>query len=225
MNPRHQNESSLIRRLSLWLPRCGIVSAAVALAMSAVSASAQPLGAFSWQLQPYCNVVTVNVVQTGPAIYTMDGWDDQCGGTTRAPLVGTATLNPDGSVGFGLNITTTPGGVPVTVDATISIVGLSGSWRDSAGHNGHVRLRGRDGWQPAAPGGPDRQRRHHGSGGGDGPDRGRCVGRRLARHRLGLPAAADVHERAGGQGERERRLRSARRTTPRAPAAGSPASP
>ena len=28
-------------------------------------------------MQPFCNVVTVNVIQQG-AVYTMDGYDDQC---------------------------------------------------------------------------------------------------------------------------------------------------
>ena len=47
-------------------------------------AQAQPLGTFTWQLQPFCNVVTVNLTQQG-AVYTMDGFDDQCRrGPTRA---------------------------------------------------------------------------------------------------------------------------------------------
>lgn len=50
-------------------------------------AGAQPLGTFTWQLQPYCNRVTVNVRQDG-AVYTLDGFDDQCGGGQRAPLNG-----------------------------------------------------------------------------------------------------------------------------------------
>ena len=64
---------------------------------------AQPLGSFTWQLQPFCNRVTVNVRQDG-AVYTLDGTDDQCGAAQRAPLVGLATPNPDGTIGFGLNI-------------------------------------------------------------------------------------------------------------------------
>ena len=53
----------------------------------AAAAEAQPLGTFSWQLQPFCNVVTVNITQLG-AFYTMDGFDDQCGAPQRAALVG-----------------------------------------------------------------------------------------------------------------------------------------
>jgi hypothetical protein len=40
---------------------------------------AQPIGTFRWQMQPYCNVVALNVTQIG-GVYTLDGFDDQCGG-------------------------------------------------------------------------------------------------------------------------------------------------
>ena len=38
------------------------------------SAAAQPLGPFRWQLQPYCNVITLSVTGVGPN-YTLDGTD------------------------------------------------------------------------------------------------------------------------------------------------------
>ena len=70
-----------------------ILGAAVitaAMATGAARASAEPIGTFSWQLQPYCNRVTVSVVRDG-TLYTLDGWDDQCGAGQRAPVVGVAT--------------------------------------------------------------------------------------------------------------------------------------
>ncbi len=100
----------------------------------ATPATAQPLGSFTWQLQPFCNRVTVNVRQDG-AVYTLDGFDDQCGAGQRAPLVGLATPNPDGTIGFGLNIVAS-GGKAVNVDARITLAGLGGSWTDSAGNAG-----------------------------------------------------------------------------------------
>ncbi len=106
---------------------------------AAVAAEAQPLGTFRWQLQPFCNVVTVNVTQQG-AVYTMDGFDDQCGATRRAPIVGLGTPNPDGSIGLGWNIVTTPGGRGVQVDARITLPSASGSWSDSAGNAGTLAL-------------------------------------------------------------------------------------
>lgn len=98
-------------------------------------ATAQPLGSFTWQLQPFCNRVTVSVRQDG-AVYTLDGTDDQCGTQQKAPLVGLAAPNLDGSIGFGLNIVA-PSGQAATVQARITnIATLSGTWRDSAGNSG-----------------------------------------------------------------------------------------
>jgi hypothetical protein len=99
-------------------------------------AAAQAIGTFSWQLAPFCNVVTVNVTQNG-AIYTLDGFDNQCGGANpRAPVVGSLTFNPNGSLGIGLAIVTAPSGVPVHVAATMFLSTLGGTWRDSAGNDG-----------------------------------------------------------------------------------------
>jgi hypothetical protein len=80
-------------------------------------------------------VVTVNVTQNG-AIYTLDGYDTQCGAATRAAVVGLAFANPDGTIGLGLSIVAAPGGNPTHVDATIAIATLNGTWRDSAASTG-----------------------------------------------------------------------------------------
>jgi len=98
------------------------------------SAVAQPLGSFRWQVQPYCNVLTLNVVQQA-GIYTLDGTDDLCGGTQKASVVGIASLNPSGTVGFGMTLVL-PGGTPVHIEATINMTSLNGTWRDSAGNSG-----------------------------------------------------------------------------------------
>ncbi len=107
----------------------------IVLATAALPAAAQPLGQFRWQQQPYCNVVTLSVAQDGTAFH-LDGSDDQCGAPTRATAVGLAVPNPDGTIGFGLTLVTTPGGTPVHLDATISLPALNGTWRDSTGHTG-----------------------------------------------------------------------------------------
>ena len=114
-------------------------------------ASAQPLGSFTWQLQPFCNRVTVNVRQDG-AVYTLDGFDDQCGAGQRAPLVGLATPNPDGTIGFGLNIVAA-GGKAVNVDARITLAGLGGTWTDSAGNAGTFAFGAATGGSPRPPAG------------------------------------------------------------------------
>ncbi len=115
------------------------LAACVACLFGGARAGAQPLGTFTWQLQPFCNVVAVNVTQQG-AVYTMDGYDDQCGAARRAPIVGLGTPNPDGTIGLGWNIVTTPGGRGVQVDARITLPSASGSWSDSAGNAGTLAL-------------------------------------------------------------------------------------
>jgi hypothetical protein len=106
----------------------GIVLVA-ALVAPATSVSAQSLGTYSWQLAPYCNVVTVDVTQLG-STYTLDGYDTQSGGAnSRAPLTGMAVINPNGTIEIGLTIVTSPGGTPVHVDTTIDLATLGGPWR------------------------------------------------------------------------------------------------
>lgn len=123
---------------------------AAAMVVVAVPAWAQPLGQFSWQLQPYCNVVSASIVQNG-GVYTLDGFDDQCGAAQRAPLTGLATPNPDGTIGFGLTIVSTPGGVPVHVAARITLAALSGSWNDSTGASGTFAFGARTGGSARPP--------------------------------------------------------------------------
>jgi hypothetical protein len=100
-----------------------------------LAAGAQPLGVFRWQLQPYCNLVTLAVTQNG-GVYRVEGTDDQCGTAQAASVIGTAFQNPDGSVGMGLNIVAAPSGAPVHVEASITVSTLSGTWHDSAGRSG-----------------------------------------------------------------------------------------
>ena len=116
--------------LTLMVLSAGLCSRAVA----------QPLGTFRWQLQPFCNVVTVAITQNGP-IYRLEGTDDQCGnGADAASVTGTAFPNADGTIGFGLNIVTAPGGRPVHEDAEINLGTLGGTWRDSTGGAGTFAL-------------------------------------------------------------------------------------
>jgi hypothetical protein len=116
-------------------PTLPIGLATLAALSVAAAAGAQPLGTFRWQLQPYCNVVTVVVTQVG-GVYRVEGTDDQCGASSRASVIGTAFQNPNGSIGLGLNIVAAPGGTAAPVDATIGLATLSGTWRDGAGLSG-----------------------------------------------------------------------------------------
>ncbi len=80
------------------MPRL-LISLAVLFVVTSMPAAAQPLGMFTWQLQPYCNVLTLAVVQNGTTMFTLDGIDDQCG-AGPASAVGTAFLKPDGMVAW-----------------------------------------------------------------------------------------------------------------------------
>ncbi len=96
---------------------------------------AQPLGTFRWQMQPYCNVLTIHVTQVG-GVYTLDGFDDQCAATTVAPLTGTAVLNPNGTIELGINIVASPVAAASHVAVPLNAATLGGPWQDSAGHAG-----------------------------------------------------------------------------------------
>jgi hypothetical protein len=116
--------------------RIGLVSLLLVVALVPV-AIAQPVATFRWQLQPYCNILTLHVTQQDD-VFILEGFDDQCGGTNRRTgVVGSAFLNPtDGSIGIGLTTVLTPGSAPVHVDARIHVVSFSGPWSDSAGNSG-----------------------------------------------------------------------------------------
>jgi hypothetical protein len=122
------------------------VLAAVFLAASSVLANAQPLGVFRWQMQPFCNVLSLTVVQTG-ASYTLAGTDDLCGAAQAAPATGTAALNPDGTIALGL-VLVTPGGPAAHVHANVTLPSVSGTWRDADGNTGPFLFNGPGGGGP-----------------------------------------------------------------------------
>lgn len=108
--------------------------------LAASGASAQVFGTFSWQMQPYCNIVTLTITQI-PGGYTIDGNDNQCGvGGKLAGAAGMALLNPDGTVGLEFTIVTAPSGKAVHVSASINPANGSGPWTDSVGNTGNFAL-------------------------------------------------------------------------------------
>jgi hypothetical protein len=112
-----------------------------AAALTAFAAIVTPMGAgdslgtFRWQLQPFCNIVTLSVRLEG-GIYTLDGFDDQCGIGDRASVVGTAFPHPDGSLGFGWLSVIAPDAAPLAVHARLDLATVNGLWSDSAGNSG-----------------------------------------------------------------------------------------
>ena len=119
-----------------WMaPRLALTLALFALPALPASAQPLPMGVFTWQLAPYCNVLSLTTSQDG-AVYTFDGTDNQCGASTLGTVQGLAVINPNGTVGIGLTIVSTPGGLPVHVQATIDQGTLGGPWTDDHGNSG-----------------------------------------------------------------------------------------
>ena len=105
---------------------------ALSLAAAALPASAQTIGTFTWQTQPYCNVLTLTVIQQG-AGYQLVGADNQCG-AAPAPVSGTALLSGSG-VAFGVSVALGSGRT-AHLSATINLGSLSGTWIDTDGNTG-----------------------------------------------------------------------------------------
>lgn len=107
---------------------------AAGLAVATPTAAQAPLGTFTWQTQPYCNVVVVTATAVGSS-FRLEGFDDQCGAPQRAPLSGMATPNPDGTVSFAFVVIT--GDASGThISGLLSASTLNGSWIDGGGLTG-----------------------------------------------------------------------------------------
>lgn len=108
-------------------PVSSLVVAVLVLLLTATDVRGQNLGTFTWQLSPFCNVMTLTAIQDGPTVI-LSGSDDQCG-VASAPTIGSATLNPDGTAALGLT-TIRPDGVMQTTRANVSPLDGSGPWVD-----------------------------------------------------------------------------------------------
>lgn len=115
------------------------VACAVVLSLPA-PARAQVFGTFTWQMQPFCNRVTITLSNT-PAGFTLDGADDQCG-ISRGSVFGVAVFTPTGTVALNFTIVSAPGGEGAHVSGMVDPGTGSGSWTDSAGHTGTFVLGG-----------------------------------------------------------------------------------
>lgn len=99
------------------------------------AASSQSLGTFRWQLQPFCNVLTLSVTQNA-GIYRLEGVDELCGGTSRAAVVGIAYPKPDGTIGFGITVVLEPGAATLHITSSINLSTFNGTWQDDGGNAG-----------------------------------------------------------------------------------------
>lgn len=108
----------------------GVLVLAASALVPSVS-SAQSLGTFRWQLQPYGSVLTLNVTQQQNGVYTLDGFEGQCGGNASLPASGTAVVQPNGDVMLGVT-TITIQGRGLHTRATINTSNYNGFWSDNA---------------------------------------------------------------------------------------------
>ena len=102
--------------------------------LSASSASAQVLGTFRWQFAPYCNTITLTIQQVAGQ-FVANGFDDLCGAARTAPAIGSAHLNPDGTVGLGITVIRGDG-FAVQHSAIFTPTSPSGTWTDNYGNSG-----------------------------------------------------------------------------------------
>lgn len=104
---------------------------------SAAPSAAQVLGTFRWNTAPYCNVIVVTVTASPGGVFTLDGYDEQCGGNPRQPVRGMAVPQANGTVTLGLTVVTAPGGPDaVALRGSIGLGDFNGGWADNAGNSG-----------------------------------------------------------------------------------------
>ena len=104
----------------------------VATVVCATPVSAQSLGTFSWQVQPYGSVLQISVTQQG-GIYLLDGIELQCGGNASLPVNGVAVPQSNGSVILGMT-TINENGRGIHTRATINTSDFNGFYSDNAGN-------------------------------------------------------------------------------------------
>ncbi|MFN2446514.1 MAG: hypothetical protein ABR606_13140 [Vicinamibacterales bacterium] len=124
--------------------RTTLIAVLPALMVLSAPVHAQVIGSFSWQMQPFCNVVTLRVIQQG-GLYQLIGTDNLCGGAA-APVTGTAAP-AGGAVALGFTVALVSGSA-VQVSATINPITFSGSWFDSDGNTGTFLFGGNTGGSP-----------------------------------------------------------------------------
>lgn len=127
--------------------------AALLILFDTAGAAAQVFGTLSWQMQPFCNTVTLTL-SVLPSGFTLHGFDDRCGAGMRAGAVGAATFNPDGTVGLHFTLAASPAASAVQVTTVVNPATGQGTWADSEGNGGAFVLSGATGGLPPRPSPP-----------------------------------------------------------------------
>lgn len=128
---------------------------AALLAIAPWTATAQTITA-AWQMQPYCNRVTLTLTPSPAGGFALQGTDDQCGAANPGSAVGHASFNAGGNVTLNFTIVTAPAAKPLHVSAIVSPSDGNGTWTDSVATTGSFVFFG------AVPGLPPRPTRASG---------------------------------------------------------------
>lgn len=106
----------------------------VATLIVATPARAQTIGTFQWRVAPFCSVINVTVTQVG-SVFTLAGFEEQCGGNPQLPVYGVAVVQPSGQISLGFT-TVFDFGNGLHTNATVASDTISGTWRDNANQVG-----------------------------------------------------------------------------------------
>jgi hypothetical protein len=114
-----------------------IVFALLLTTVCTLTAEAQVLGTFRWQVQPYGSVLNLTITQIG-SLYRLEGFEAQCGGNASLPVHGVAVVQPNGDLILGVT-TINERGRGIHTRATITAaMGFSGFYSDNAGNTNQV---------------------------------------------------------------------------------------
>ena len=109
------------------------VLAAVFAVAAPSAAHAQLLGTFNWQLQPLGSVLNLTITQKG-SIYSVEGFETQCGGNLSLPLTGVGIPQANGTIFFGLTSINETGSGLHTRAYISSSNAFNGTWADNTGY-------------------------------------------------------------------------------------------
>ncbi len=119
-------------------------------AVAGPAAAQNVFGTHSWQMRPYCNVVTLTLSPSASGA-AIQGVDDLCGAPDKGSAVGMATTNAAGNVTLNFTIVTAPDARPVHVTAVVNLRNGNGSWVDSGGSTGTMAYGGATSRLPPRP--------------------------------------------------------------------------
>lgn len=99
---------------------------------TAVPANAQTIGTFRWQLAPYGSVLNLTVTQQG-SLYTIVGFEAQCGGNLSLPVSGVAVPQANGTVFVGVT-SINENGQGLHTRMYVNLSNFGGTWADNTGN-------------------------------------------------------------------------------------------